>query len=84
MTIDAMGFIDLAFVAPAALGQGVGWRLYAAVEARARDLGGAVLTTEASRMARPFFERQGWAVVAEQVVLKRGVGLTNCWMRKAL
>jgi putative acetyltransferase len=35
-------------------------------------------------MARPFFERQGWSVLAEQTVTKRGVELTNYRMRKAL
>ena len=84
MTIDATGYIDLAFVAPQAHGQGVGWRLYAAVEARARKLGATVLTTEASHVARPFFERQGWSILAEQSVVKRGVALTNCRMRTAL
>jgi putative acetyltransferase len=84
MTIDAAGFVDLAFVAPAALGRGVGWHLHRAVEARARELGAWALTTEASRMARPFFERQGWSVLAEQTVTKRGVELTNYRMRKAL
>lgn len=59
MTIAGTGYIDLAFVAPELLGQGVGWRLYRAVDARARELGATALTTEASRMARPFFERQG-------------------------
>ncbi|WP_210528330.1 GNAT family N-acetyltransferase [Rubellimicrobium arenae] len=78
------GHIDLAFVAPAVLGRGVGWQLYRAVEARARERGASVLTTEASRMARPFFERQGWSVITEQVVVIRGVVLTNYRMRKAL
>lgn len=84
ITIGGAGYIDLAFVAPSALGRGVGWRLYRAVEAKARELGASMLTTEASRMARPFFERQGWSVVAEQVVVIRGVVLTNHRMRKAL
>lgn len=54
------------------------------MEAKARELGATTLTTEASRMARPFFERQGWSVVAEQVVVIRGVRLTNYRMRKVL
>ncbi len=84
MTIDATGYIDLAFVLPSAAGTGVGWQLYRAVERKARDLGASVLTTEASKVARPFFERQGWSVVAEQTVHKQGVGLTNCRMEKVL
>lgn len=84
MTVNGKGCIDLAFVAPAALGRGVGWHLHRAVEAKARELGVSALTTEASRMARPFFERQGWSVVAEQKVVMRGVVLANYEMRKAL
>ncbi|MEN3950977.1 GNAT family N-acetyltransferase [Iodidimonas sp. SYSU 1G8] len=84
MTIDASGYIDLAFVRPGALGMGVGWLLYRAIEARAEQLGVACLTTEASRKARPFFERQGWTVEREQRVVKRGVSLTNFRMTKWL
>lgn len=84
MTLAGTGYIDLAFVAPEVLGRGVGWQLYRAVEARARELGASALTTDASRMARPFFERQGWSVITEQTVVKRGVVLTNYLMRKTL
>lgn len=84
MTIDAKGYIDLAFVRPEVAGSGVGWRLYEAVEARAQELGALRLTTEASKTAKPFFERQGWRVDQEQVVMKRDVPLTNFKMSKAL
>ncbi len=84
MTIDASGYIDLAFVGPGALGMGVGWLLYRAIEARAEQLGVVRLTTEASKKARPFFERQGWTVEREQLVVKRGVSLANFKMAKWL
>ncbi len=84
MTIDASGFIDLAFVAPGAAGQGVGWHLYRRVEERARELGATRMTTEASKKARPFFERQGWSVDREQTVERNGVMLTNYRMSKRL
>lgn len=84
MTIEASGYIDLAFVLPSMAGTGVGFRLYEAVEAKARELGARVLTTNASKTARPFFERQGWEVVTKQSVERQGVGLTNFKMRKAL
>lgn len=84
MTIDQSGYIDLAFVSSRALGMGVGWLLYRAVEKRAEQLGVVRLTTEASKKARPFFERQGWTAEREQVVLKRGVPLTNFKMAKWL
>src|ERR1700761_2467321 len=45
MTIDAAGYVDLAYVRPEMAGKGVGWRLYEAVENRARQLGAVRLTT---------------------------------------
>ena len=84
MTIDATGYIDFAFVLPSAAGAGVGKLLYQAVEEKARNLGANVLTANASKAARPFFERHGWSVVDEQVVERRGVRLTNYRMKKEL
>lgn len=84
MTIDGHGYVDLAFVSARAAGQGIGWRLYQAIEDRARQSALPRLTTEASKKARPFFERQGWIVDEEQVVLKNNVTLTNFKMSKRL
>jgi len=84
MTIDREGYIDLAFVRSDVAGSGVGWRLYDAIEERARLYGVTRLTTEASEKARRFFERQGWTIDEEQVVLKRNVPLINFRMSKIL
>jgi putative acetyltransferase len=84
MTIDRGGYIDLAFVMPSVAGTGVGWQLYGAVERSAREFGATRLTTQASRKARPFFERQGWTVEREQTAVRRGVELTNFRMWKQL
>ncbi len=42
------------------------------------------LYSEASHLARAFFERQGWSVVREQTVSPRGVPMTNFVMEKIL
>jgi len=84
MTIDRTGLIDLAFVAPDMARQGIGAQLYEAVEDRARSLGVSLLTTDASKAAKPFFTRRGWTVAAEQSVVRRGVELTNYKMHKVL
>ncbi|MCF8481082.1 MAG: GNAT family N-acetyltransferase [Rhodospirillum sp.] len=84
MTVDETGLIDLAFVLPSMAGQGIGTRLYRAVEDQARALGLQALTTEASKVSKPFFERQGWEVITEQSVEREGVSLTNYKMRKPL
>lgn len=84
MTINPAGYIDLAFVLPSAAGAGIGKQLYAAIEQKGRDLGASVLTTEASKPAKPFFESQGWTVEAAQSIERRGVSLTNYRMQKRL
>ena len=84
MTVAADGLIDVAFVSPSMMGRGVAWRLYRHCEAEARRLGATRLHADASHLARPFFERQGWRVVTAQTVTIRGVALTNFKMEKAL
>lgn len=56
---------------------GVGRLLLAALEAEAAQRGAHRVFTEASITARPFFERQGYRVLEEQVVLCRGVAFLN-------
>jgi len=77
MTLRGDGYIDLAYVAPDVVGKGVAKALYDAILADAGNAGLARLTSEASHLARRFFERQGWRVVEEQSVLRNGVALTN-------
>lgn len=84
MTLDAGGYIDLAFVRSDHARRGVGRSLYQWVEARAAAAGIERLTTEASKKARPFFAALGWQIDQEQVVIKDGVGLTNFKMSKRL
>lgn len=84
MTLAGDGLIDLAFVAPDVMGLGIAGRLYEAIEAEARDQAIARLHTEASHLARPFFERQRWTLVRKQVVSIRGQSLTNFVMEKCL
>ena len=84
MTLKPDGCIDLAFVAPQAMGTGVARQLYERLLAEASAMGLRRLHTEASHLARPFFERQGWSVVKRQTVERDGVALTNFVMEKHL
>ena len=77
MTLQPDGYIDLAFVAPDQIGNGVAWRLYEDILAEARSLGIGRLYSHASLAARPFFQRQGWAVTNEQTVMIEDVALVN-------
>lgn len=63
---------------------GVGRLLMTDLEAEARRRGIARLFTEASITARPFFEHCGFSLLAQQVVVCRGVEFVNFRMDKHL
>ncbi|MER5623987.1 GNAT family N-acetyltransferase [Streptosporangium sp. NPDC002544] len=79
--IDSAGYIDMMFVDPDAGRTGVATTLLDHVREIARSEGIGELTVNASLTARPFFERHGFTVVAEQRVERRGSVLTNFRMR---
>src|SRR3712207_5858810 len=78
------GHLGMLYVRRDAVGRGVGQRLYQAVEREGRRRRLGQIFTEASITARPFFERQGFRVVREQTVSRRGVSMTNFAMEKPL
>jgi len=84
MTMTSEGMIDLAFVRPDCQRRGLGEKLYTALEALAREIGLIRLTTNASKMARPFFEKHGWHVVRHQNMERSGIMLENYSMTKNL
>lgn len=84
MNVDPNGYLDLAFVLPDKMGQGISDMLYAVLESRARARGTACLSTQASLLAEPFFTRHGWQLVRWQEVEINGVVLKNAWMEKRL
>lgn len=85
MTLDlGTGWLDFAYVAPEAMGQGVGETLYAVLEGRARVAGLSRLETEASLLAEGFFARRGWRLSKRQEVERHGVRLPNAVMHKEL
>ncbi|MEM7753460.1 MAG: GNAT family N-acetyltransferase [Pseudomonadota bacterium] len=84
MSVYDYGYLDLAFVLPEKMGQGVADMLYAVLESRARARGTRRLTTHASLLAEPFFARHGWRLVRRQEVERNGGMLKNAWMEKPL
>ena len=64
--------------------RGLASAIYAEVEARARADGAIELRTEASRISRGFFERQGFAVTEVEQVERGGFTFERFKMRKAL
>jgi putative acetyltransferase len=82
--LEPDGHIDRLYLAPEAAGGDVAWRLYDVIEAAARDQGIKRLYTEASELARRFFERKGFTVLERQDKVLRGVPIHNYRMAKLL
>ncbi len=82
--VSDQGYIDMMFVAPEQRGNGIARLLLDWDAEQARSSGAAALTADVSRTARPFFERNGFTVTAEQRPVKEGVELVNFAMRKPL
>ncbi|PQO44439.1 GNAT family N-acetyltransferase [Blastopirellula marina] len=82
--LQSDGLVDMFFVHHQWQGQGIGKRLFAAIEEEADRLGLSELHSHVSITARPFFESRGFVVVKQQEVEIRGVSLTNFVMRKSL
>jgi len=82
--LEPDGHIDRLYCAPEAAGCGVASRLYDATEAAALAQGISGLFTEASELARRFFERKGFTVLERQDKILRGVPIHNYRMAKTL
>jgi len=82
--LAADGQIDMLYVDADHQRQGVARALLETAEVAARDAGLSRLSAEASRTARPFFERHGFRVVARQTVRRGDQELVNFRMETRL
>ena len=80
--VDSDGYIDMLFVHPTFGRQGVGTALLRWVLEEAARCGAHTLHTHASITAGPFFESQGFTIVAERFPVIRGVTLRNYEMNR--
>ena len=76
--------IDMLYVHPAAVGQGVAASLCDALEKLARGRGARSLTVEASDNAAEFFARRGYEAMQRNTVSVSGEWLANTTMQKKL
>ncbi|MYL51350.1 GNAT family N-acetyltransferase [Halobacillus litoralis] len=74
--------IDFLYVAADRQGEGVATQLLSLLEEQAKKDAVRVLTTEASAVARPFFQKRGYAIKKEQVKWIRGISIKNVQMFK--
>jgi len=82
--LEPDGHIDRMYVAADHQGEGIGGKLLGEILAEAQCGGLRRLFVEASITARPFFERCGFVMLSEQVVIARGVEFVNYRMERVL
>lgn len=82
--LDEHGYVNRLFIDPRFGRRGVARALLEAVRSSARTRGLTALTTHASLIARPVFERAGFRVVHEETVRRGDVELVRFSMRAPL
>lgn len=83
-SLEGADLLDMLYVHKDYQGRGAASLLAGALEREARTRGARAVRTFASITARPFFERRGYVVLHENVVVRAGVQLTNFLMEKDL
>jgi putative acetyltransferase len=84
VSLKGADHLDLLYVHPAVVGQGIGAMLCDAVERLAGARGTARLTADASDTARGFFERRGYLAQRRNTILCGDEWLANTTMEKPL
>ena len=82
--LEPNGHIDRVYVSADHQSQGIGAQLLAALLSEAQRQGLTRLFVEASITALPFFQAQGFVIVAKQVVTNRGVAFVNYRMEHTM
>ncbi|MDX1456168.1 MAG: GNAT family N-acetyltransferase [Marinobacter sp.] len=82
ITYSETGHVDLLFTAPEYARCGIASQLYRCAEDQLRDAGIEQIHTEASKVARCFFERMGFVKVKKEVVEVKGIPLMRFRMHK--
>ena len=82
--LHPLDHISLLYTSTRFARRGFATAVYAGCEEHARAAGQCRLTTDASKLSRPFFERQGFELCAVEVVEREGVSFERYSMEKAL
>jgi putative acetyltransferase len=82
--LHPLDHISLLYTAARFARQGLATAVYRAIEAYAREHGQRILTTDASRLSRPFFEREGFIVRRTEQTCRQGVYFERYQMEKVL
>ena len=77
-------YIDVLYVHKDFQRQGIAQQLYNALETEATIHKNTILTADVSKTAKPFFEANGFKVIAEQIQIRTEVEIPNYNMKKDL
>lgn len=82
--LDTNGYLDRLFIHKDYQGVGIATMIVNEIEKYAKENKIEIITTHSSITAKSFFEKQGYKVVKEQLVERKGQYLTNFIMEKSL
>ena len=76
------GYIDCFYVHHEWIGKGIGKALMKEIFIRAKKSNIKRIFADVSITAKPFFEKMGFSVIKKQIIIRKGVELTNFPMEK--
>ncbi|WP_294854889.1 GNAT family N-acetyltransferase [uncultured Oscillibacter sp.] len=82
--MDDTGYLDKLFVHKDYQGKGVAAAIINKLEQQAGLNNISLFTTHASITAKPFFEKYGYRVIQENLVVRNDIKLTNFIMKKSM
>jgi len=82
--LDPEDHVAFLYCAPSSTRRGIASAIYQRLEAHAMAQGQPELTTDASRISRPFFAKHGFEVTAVEHAVRLGVEFERFRMHKAL
>lgn len=80
--LSISGYLDRIFVHKDYQNQGIAKEIVKELERHAKDIELNIITTEASITAKIFFQKQGYHIIKEQQVERKGEVLINYKMKK--
>ena len=81
-SLENSGHLDMMYVHKDFQNKGIATQLLNTIIKKARSLGAATIDTDASKTARPFFEKHGFTLVQQQTVYINNTGLINYKMKR--
>ncbi|WP_394676258.1 GNAT family N-acetyltransferase [uncultured Sphingobacterium sp.] len=84
MRFSSGDYIDVLYVHKDFQRQGIAQKLYNALETEATKHKNTFLTADVSKTAKPFFEANGFKVIAEQIQIRTEIEIPNYNMKKDL